>query len=495
MKQKLYLSLSFAFFAGCVAALGQAPWSLWFLTITGFFFSFCILKVCRNYKEASLTGFFTGLGYFLVSLFWIMEPFLIPGSSHKWLAPFALFGLSAGLSLFWLVAYGVSILITNKYNVVFSAIVSLSAMEYIRSLAFSGFPWSLIGYTWSDHPIMQLSSIIGPHGLTLFTLLLAGSPFLQMKFLVVRVFLPVFLLLSAWTYGYVTENEIYSNKSANLVRLVQPNAPQHEKWTKAQIPVFWKRQLDFTQMPSIAPLDLIIWPETSVSVPLNEAAGLLKAISEASSNVPTIIGINDLVDESIRNTMALIGAEGILLEKFHKQKLVPFGEYIPLGEWLSDKGISGLAARDGAGYQAGTGERILRIPDVGYAIPLICYELIFPSNVRAEVRPNMIIQVTNDAWFGRFVGPYQHLAQAKFRAVEQALPVIRAANTGISAIIDSKGKIVAQTRLNEATYLDAYIPSAGPETLYTKFADWPIIIFLTLALGKLILSRKIMIKD
>ena len=93
------------------------------------------------------------------------------------------------------------------------------------------------------------------------------------------------------------------------------------------------------------------------------------------------------------------------------------------------------------------------------------------------------------------MGPYQHLAQAKFRAVEQALPVIRAANTGISAIIDSKGKIVAQTRLNEATYLDAYIPSAGPETLYTKFADWPIIIFLTLALGKLILSRKIMIKD
>ena len=193
--------------------------------------------------------------------------------------------------------------------------------------------------------------------------------------------------------------------------------------------------------------------------------------------------------------MALIGTEGILLEKFHKQKLVPFGEYIPLGEWLSDKGISGLAARDGAGYQAGTGERILRIPDVGYAIPLICYELIFPSNVRAEVRPNMIIQITNDAWFGRFVGPYQHLAQAKFRAVEQALPVIRAANTGISAIIDSKGKIVAQTRLNEATYLDAYIPSAGPKTLYTKFADWPIIIFLTLALGKLILSRKIMIKD
>ena len=107
----------------------------------------------------------------------------------------------------------------------------------------------------------------------------------------------------------------------------------------------------------------------------------------------------------------------------------------------------------------------------------------------------MIIQVTNDAWFGRFVGPYQHLAQAKFRAVEQALPVIRAANTGISAIIDSKGKIVAQTRLNEATYLDSYIPSAGPKTLYTKFADWPIIIFLTLALAKLILSRKIMIKD
>ena len=493
MKQKLYLS--FAFFAGCIAALGQAPWSLWFLTLTGFFFSFCILKVCENYKEASLTGFFTGFGYFLVSLFWIMEPFLIPGSSHKWLAPFALIALSAGLSLFWLIAYGVSILISNKYNVVFAVIVSLSAMEYIRSLAFSGFPWSLIGYSWSDHPIIQLSSIIGPHGLTLFTLLLAGLPFFKLKSVLVRLFIPFFLLMSAWSYGYITSSQTYNNESAKLVRLVQPNAPQHEKWDPAQIPVFWERQLQFTRMPSSEPLDLIVWPETSVSVPLNDATGLLLAISEAASNVPTVIGINDFVNDGIRNTMALIGADGVVLEKFHKKKLVPFGEYIPFGEWLNDKGISGLAARDGAGYQAGTGERILRIPDIGYAIPLICYELIFPSNVRTEVRPSMIIQVTNDAWFGRFLGPYQHLAQAKFRAVEQALPVIRAANTGISAIIDAKGKIVAQTRLNETTFLDAYIPPVGSKTLYAKLADWPIIIFLTLALSKLTLFRKFMIKD
>ena len=458
-------------------------------------FSFRLLIACTNYKEASTIGFFTGLGYFIISLFWIMEPFLIPGSNNQWLAPFALFALSGGLSLFWLFAYGISISISSKYGLVFSTVFTLSAAEYLRSIVFSGFPWSLIGYTWSNHPILQLSSVIGPHGLTLLTLIIAGTPFFSIRPKALRVVLPILLLCGSWVYGYMVVEKPDVYESTKVVRLIQPNAPQHEKWDQELIPIFWERQLEFTRAAAVKPLDLIIWPETSISVLLNNANEVLEVISSNASAVPVIVGINDLVDDGIRNSMAVIGENGIVLDKFHKKKLVPFGEYMPFGEWLVSRGINSLAAIDEAGYRAGTGERVLKIPGLVTVIPLICYELIFPSNVRSQIRPNMIIQITNDAWFGSYSGPYQHLAQAKFRAVEQALPVIRVANTGISAVIDSKGRIIAQTKLNEAAFLDASIPHSGSKTLYAKFSDWPFLSFIFIFTFISVLLRKKRITD
>jgi apolipoprotein N-acyltransferase len=169
---------------------------------------------------------------------------------------------------------------------------------------------------------------------------------------------------------------------------------------------------------------------------------------------------------------------------------VPFGEYIPFGEMLSTWGVRGLATRDGAGYVAGTGERLLEIPKIGRVIPLICYELIFPRNVRSKNRARLILQITNDAWFGNFSGPFQHLAQAKLRAIEQGLPLIRVANTGISAVLNSRGEVVVKTSLNEATYIDANIPSPRSKTIYAKFADWPMIIFLSFSIFILSFLRK-----
>ena len=490
LKYKRYISESFAFGLGSLAALGQAPWSIWPIALCALLLSFILAQKCGNFRLAGLVGFLTGLGYFTISLFWITEPFLLEGSNQGWLAPFALLLMSSGLSLFWALAYGLSVLLRYRGDIVLPLIVLLTTAELLRTKLFSGFPWSLIGYVWSDHPISQLSAVVGPHGLTMITLLISGLPLVLKSYKFIRVIVPSFLLVGSWSYGYLILQTPDYPPTGKIVRLIQPNAPQNLKWDTEMVPVFWQRQLNFTKEPSTEPLDLIVWPETSVPFLLRESKESLQNISKAASDVPVIIGANDRVEGGIRNALALVGSKGRLLATYHKKHLVPFGEYIPFGKVFSAWGLRGLASADGAGYVEGTGERFLEIPGIGSVIPLICYELIFPRNVSSKNRARLILQITNDAWFGSFSGPFQHLAQAKLRAIEQGLPLIRVANTGISAVLNSRGEVVAKTSMNEATYIDVNIPSPRTETIYAKFLDWPMIIFLSLSILILSFLRK-----
>ena len=259
-----------------------------------------------NFKSASSVGFFTGLGYFTVSLFWITEPFLLEGSSQVWVAPFALLAMSSGLSLFWLLAYGLSVSLRYRGDSVLSLIVLLTTAELIRTKVFSGFPWSLIGYVWSDHPISQLSAVVGPHGLTMITLLIAGLPLVLKPYKVIRIILPSFLLVGSWGYGYLILQTPDYPPTGKIVRLIQPNAPQNLKWDTEMVPVFWQRQLNFTKKPSTEPLDLIVWPETSVPFLLRESKESLKNISIAASGVPVIIGANDRVEGGISTHLFIL---------------------------------------------------------------------------------------------------------------------------------------------------------------------------------------------
>jgi apolipoprotein N-acyltransferase len=175
---------------------------------------------------------------------------------------------------------------------------------------------------------------------------------------------------------------------------------------------------------------------------------------------------------------------------YDKQHLVPFGEYIPLGGLARLIGMQSFAARDGYGYSSGSGERRIDLGWMGRPMPLICYEAIFPAEVGAGARPDWLLQVTNDAWFGTFSGPYQHLAQARFRAVEQGLPMIRVANTGVSAVIDSRGRIVTSLPLGHGGYIDAALPPVAPETLYAMTGNAPTFVVLLAGLAALALTRK-----
>ena len=458
---------------GAIAALGQAPWGLWWLALPAFFSVFGAFSKAQDWKRAAWTGWSVGLGYFAVALFWIVEPFLVDIARHGWMAPFALLFMAGGFALFWGAAFGFAHQLGGHRLQVPSAVVLLSMMEMLRGVILTGFPWAMIGHIWTDHPILQIAALGGAGGLTLFTLVMAALP-VAMRHSFLGLGMAISLLAAGWGYGSYVLTSTVVPETGKMARLVQPNAPQHLKWDPRYIGEFFSRQLAMTAEPAQQPLDIVIWPETAVATLLNDAEVAIAAIADAAQGVPVMFGVNARVGQTYRNSLAVVGRDGALLDTYHKHHLVPFGEYVPLGEVMAMLGIRGMAARDGGGFGAGPGAKLLTIEGVGHVLPLICYELIFPRHLRMAERPDLIVQITNDAWFGTISGPYQHLAQARLRAVEQGLGLVRSANTGVSASIDPLGRVLREIPLNNTGYADAAIPGALPPTLYARTGDIPI---------------------
>ena len=481
-------NFALAFGAGGLGALGQAPWSLWPVALLGFAGLIWLFRNAASAPKAAWIGWAGGAGYFAVSLFWLVEPFLVDIARHGWMAPFALFFMAGGLALLWATAFGLA----HRIGGLIALISLWTAMEMLRSVLFTGFPWATVGHIWSDHPIMQLAALAGTPLLTFTTLIIAAGPSAR-KPLVGMAISTAFLFLG-WTYGAQQLSTNAAQNTGKTVRLIQPNAAQHLKWDPKHIRKFLQRAVNLTATPADTVPDLIVWPETSVPYPLNEAPTVLESISNAAGGQPVIVGGNDRVEEGWRNTLTLLGPNGQRTQTYHKHHLVPFGEYIPFGDALGKLGIRGMASRDGGGFSKGPGPKLIELPGIGPALPLICYELIFPRDLRGLPRANLLLQITNDAWFGNISGPYQHLAQARIRAVEQGLPLIRAANTGISAVIDPWGRITAQTKLNVAAYLDADLPAPAQPTLYSRVHDWPIRgVLVMLLLWRIAARRRVFI--
>ncbi|HEY0213562.1 MAG TPA: apolipoprotein N-acyltransferase [Paenirhodobacter sp.] len=263
------------------------------------------------------------------------------------------------------------------------------------------------------------------------------------------------------------------------LRLVQPNATQALKWDPDHQLEFFYRHLDLTAqapLPGQPRPDLVIWPETAVPFLLNRAGEGLDIIAEAANGIPVALGVQRSDGARYYNSLAVLGADGQVQSVYDKVHLVPFGEYMPFGDVLAKVGISAFAAQHGNGYTAGSAETVLDLGPLGRVEPLICYESIFPQDIRrAPGRADWIMLVTNDAWFGNISGPWQHLAQARLVAIEFGLPVARAANTGVSAMIDAKGRIIAELGMNRQGVIDAALPPALAVTPYARSGDWPVI--------------------
>jgi apolipoprotein N-acyltransferase len=477
--------------AGAGIALGQAPWDLWVLALPCWVLALLLLAGTRF---PFLAGWVLGGVHFAVALSWLTEPFRVDPGLTGWLAIPALAAAAIGFGLFWAGAARVGRWLSaggSAAPVVLAACFGLA--ELLRSYVLTGFPWALPGHVLIGSPALPAAALGGAHGLGWAVLagagLLASARPLAMG-------AGAALWVAPLAAGALLPPAPVPDETAPVIRLVQPNAPQHLKWDPGWIGVFFRRALELT---SAAPergagsreLDLVLWPETTLPALLENSVEAREAIA-GSTAAPVVLGAQRYaLDGMPRNSLALLQGDGGRVEAvLDKHHLVPFGEYLPLPRLFSALGAGPLAARLAGTYRPGPGPALLDLPDIGRALPMICYEAIFPQYLWQVERPDLLLHLTNDAWFGTRVGPHQHLALARLRAAESGLPLLRAANTGISAVIDARGEVIAALPLGEAGRLDATLPPAMPPTLYVRTGDWLALGLLVLTLGAAVVTGR-----
>ena len=470
---------------GLLAALGLAPFDLPLLALVGFAGLMLAILPAQTPRQAFLVGLFGATGYFGLALHWIVDPFFVDPWRHGWMAPFALLFMASGMALFWGSATALAARLTapGAGRAVLLAL-ALTLAEILRAYVLTGFPWAHPGHIWIGSPLMGLAAWIGPHGLTLVTLSLAAGLTAALWARPGLALLPVAGLIGLFAAGFAIPAAPGAAEDAPVMRLVQPNAPQHLKWQPEMIPVFFRRALDLSAQASggAAPA-LIIWPETSLPALLRNSDEWRAEIARASGAAQVILGGQRLVEGMARNSLIHLDAAGAVTAIYDKHHLVPFGEYVPLTGMARTLGLRGLAEAAGPGYAPGQGPQRLDLGRFGQVFPMICYEAIFAQYIRQVERPDWMVQITNDAWFGGFSGPYQHLELAQLRAAEQGLPLLRAANTGVSAVIDARGQVLASLPLGQHGALDTVLPPALPATIYARTGDGPIAALLLVVLG------------
>jgi apolipoprotein N-acyltransferase len=475
-----------AFAAGALSALGFAPFELFALLLLGYGALVLLIDGAGTIRRAAWIGWAFGFGQFLVGLHWIGFAFLVDAAEHEWQIPFVAVLFPGGLALFF--AAGAAIAARfwqDGPSRVFVLTASLSLMEWLRGHILTGFPWNLPGYAWgASLGVMQSAALIGVYGLTLLTILFGAS---LAELASRRLALP--LSMTALFALLFLGGEIRLAASSNDVvdgvrlRIVQPDIAQADKYKPELIERNWNRLLSLSDAPAKERPTHIIWPEAAPPFVLTRSATALDEIAVLTG------GDRVLMTGAVRalrardgthyyNSFYVFGHGGQLAQVTDKFHLVPFGEYLPFEETLGALGLKKLVGIAGS-FGAGDGPHTVDIPGAPQASPLICYEILFPGAVTADDRPRWLVNVTDDSWFGPWAGPRQHLLVAQTRAIEQGLPVVRAANTGISAVIDPYGRVRARLELDQMGTLDSTLPAAIEPPPFAR--SGPLAFFLLLA--------------
>ena len=418
---------------------------------------------------AARRGWWFGFGLHLVGLYWITEAIMFEAARFWWLVPLAVPALAATLALFIAAAAWVASYARPGWPRVLALAGAWVLADLARQFVATGFPWNPLGSVW-EFPgrvgdlFMQPASLASVHGLTLATVLLAATPLLGWRWRAAGI-----ALLLGWIGFGAARLAAPSPQSPNLkVVLVQGNVAQGQKWDRALMLDIFNRYLRLTRegvaQAGDAPA-VVVWPETASPFLLQRDAAARQMIAEAADGHPALIGaVRFGSDDRPRNSLFALTADGGIAGRYDKWHLVPFGEYQP--DWLP----IGLQVVPGGGFARGPGPRTLHIPGLPPVGPLICYEAIFPGQVVDEAeRPAWMVNVTNDAWFGNSTGPRQHLAAARMRAVEEGLPLVRAANTGISVVFDAHGHELARIGMDRTGVLVASLPGTLPPTPFSRF--------------------------
>jgi apolipoprotein N-acyltransferase len=530
-----------AFLAGAVSVLALPPLDIWpipFLTFPVLVWLVDGAAAGRlgGVPAAAAAGWWFGFGYLLAGLYWVGYAFLVDAKTFGWLLPFAVIALPAGMACYTALGLALARLLWTRGAMrLLSLAVTLTFAEWLRGHMFSGFPWNAYSYMLiSPLWLAQGAALVGIWGLTFLAVAIYASPAVladdradtKRPWIAPAVGLVVIVALAA--YGVIrlarTPTEFVDGVR---LRIMQPNLQQDEKFNYAQKQQVMSRYLALSDRASgpqptgVRDVTHLIWPESAFPFFLTREPDALAQIAALLPQGTVLITGAVRPPETppgepitrAYNSVYVIDHDGSILSVYDKVHLVPFGEYLPFQRLLERLGLMQLT-KVGGGFIAGDRRRNQRVPGAPSFLPLVCYEIIFsgdavprsdrpswlvehigrfvewPFVAGSGERPGWMLNLTNDGWFGVSAGPYQHFQQARVRAIEEGLPLVRAANTGISAVVDPLGRVIASLPLGTEGVLDAPLPQSIPPTPFARLGQSPLILVLGVALVAILRSRR-----
>ncbi|CTQ34551.1 apolipoprotein N-acyltransferase [Jannaschia rubra] len=468
------MAFPLAFAAGAAAVLALPPFSVLPAALLAYSALFLLVADAGPRRGLAL-GWAFGLAYFAFGLSWIAESFAVDAERFGWMAVPAVAGLSALLALFPALACAAFTRVhTSGATGAVLFATCWTAAEWLRGHVLTGFPWNLTGYALAEFDMLRQSAAwTGSYGLSFLVVLASVLPAAALRAEGVRrtgcLVLFGVLCLAVLAAGWLRLAATPPEGTGVRLRIVQGNIAQAKKWLPDQREAIFARYLRLSAAPGA--FDVLLWPETAFPGDLDEDPAAVARIARMLAPDRILLtGVPERVADAegtrYFNTIQAYDAEGGPVADYAKHHLVPFGEYVP--RWLP---IGRLVETPGD-FTPGPGPRTLALPGLPLVGAAMCYEIIFPGHVADDaIRPDWIFNATNDAWFGTSIGPRQHLASARMRAVEEGLPVVRAANTGISAVIDAEGRIRDRLGMERTGIIDAELPAARPPTLYARLGD------------------------
>jgi apolipoprotein N-acyltransferase len=445
-------------------------------------------------------GWWLGFGYFLAGFWWLGAAFLID-PEFAWALPLGVVGLPAMLAIFMGVGFVIARLLwTSGAARILALALGLGLSEWMRGHLFTGFPWNPLAMGLGGWVVTaQVDAFIGLDGLTVLTVALCAAPATLCDSTRSR-WRPTLVALAALAVliggGLIRlSGGTPGNVPGVTIRIVQPGLRPDEKFSPENKDKIVDHYIDLSRRDDVAKgvkladVTMLVWPESAFPFILTRDPNALTTIGNALPPKTTLVTgaarQDDVPTDDGRaasvyyNAIEVIGSGGTVLDIYDKIHLVPFGEYLPLDGLLRRLGLHNFVAIPG-GFEPGSVRRALTVPGLPPASPLICYEAIFPGEVMLSkgasgARPRYLLNVTNDGWFGTTAGPSQHFAQARLRAIEEGLPLVRGAATGISGIVDAYGRILDRLPLGEEGIVDGPLPQSIAAPFYARLgglATW-----------------------
>jgi apolipoprotein N-acyltransferase len=511
-----------AFVSGAIGALAMPPFGLWPALAVSLTIAVWLIDgsaAGRGYswraslRAAAVAGWFWGFGYFVAGLWWIGAAFLVEADVFAWLLPFGVLGLPALLAFF--PAFGFALaraLWSQGAGRIFALAFALSLSEWLRGHLFTGFPWNVFGMAFAQNIwLLQAGSVFGLYGLTILAVLLLATPAMigtadRAAARCLPVSLAAVAVVAMAVFGAL---RLPSGPSPTVpgvnLRIMQPNLSQDAKFSPSNAReildqyIALSRRVTSPDSPGLAGVTHLFWPESAFPFLLHREPAALAQIAEMLPRGAVLVtgaarGGDTLPGENSRrfyNAVQVVADDGSIVASYDKVHLVPFGEYVPA---FLDKGLRAIGLRQfvaiPGGFTPGDRHLALTIPGLQAVTASICYEAVFPDEMMPPGRrTSAILNVTNDGWFGDTPGPHQHFAQARLRAVEQGLPLIRAANTGVSAVLDPYGRIVATLPLGVEGVVDSFLPQGTKGTIYSSYGGVLSSVLLLVCVAAAVLAR------